>query len=391
MRAVKLIVGVLLFGLNVPGLARAVDRIDIRQSTSVIDRATGRAEKFPGGRGYAFEVVSMAGEQAVVRIYDPSGAALEGEYLIQENQLPDALKNEIAAGLKAAVSGGPRNKKQGCCDVIDDPQEPTQPTRGPAIAPGARIVYADPQPIPRRAPAPPAARPEPPRRMVASRTEVSLCQKFANFTSRGVPAEPLRQALFFLSKRRNASSQRYVAIADYSQSSRKKRFYLLDLQTGNVTPEKASHGGGTPRNGYRGDPNHDGMLNGCGGSGSGMTRAGFFQTGGYYTSVSRGRYRWPLLSRRPFRNGVKLKGLTPGVNDDAEEDGVVMHEANYNLSGNATMGRSHGCPAFVPGKGAPILAKMVSDNALLYTYAPVCRAQMSKVYAQVRGWENFCK
>lgn len=391
MRVSKLIVGALL-AFAIPGFVQAAERVAIRQSLQVIDRATGKKEKFPGRAGYSYEVVSVVDDQAVIHVINPAGHALEGEFLLGEAQLPESVKNEIAAGLKAASSGGPKGKKQGCCEVNDESsEEPSKPTRAPAIAPGTRIVYADPnRTLPRRSPAPVA----PPSRVVASKPAprtVPMCKKFENFVSRGVPVAPLRQALFFLSKRRNANSQRYVAIADYSQSSRKKRFYLLDLETGNVTQEKASHGGGTPRNGYRGDPNHDGMLNGCGGSRSGMTRAGFFQTGGYYKSLSRGRYRWPLLSRKPIRNGVKLKGLTPGVNDDAEEDGVVMHEAVYNLGGNAVMGRSHGCPAFVRGRGAPLLAKMVDDSSLLYSYAPVCKAQMAKVNKQIAGWENFCK
>ncbi|RZA04479.1 MAG: hypothetical protein EOP11_15030, partial [Proteobacteria bacterium] len=244
---------------------------------------------------------------------------------------------------------------------------------------------------PRNVPLPP----ERPQRAIATTGSPGICQSFESFRAKGVPAEPLRQALFFLNKakkeRKLTGGDRYVAIADYSQNSRKERFYLLDLKTGGVTREKASHGGGSRKNGFRGDPNHDGNLNACGGSGSAMTRAGFFSTGGYYKSVGRGRLRWPLLSRDPVRNGVRLKGLSPGVNDDAADDGVVMHEAVYNSGGNAPMGRSHGCPAFVKGRGAPLLAKMVSDNALLYTYAPVCKAQMSKVLRQVSGWENFCR
>ena len=51
---------------------------------------------------------------------------------------------------------------------------------------------------------------------------------------------------------------------------------------------------------------------------------------------------------------MRLIGLSPGVNSSAFSDGYVMHEAKYNAGGNAIMGRSNGCPAFVPGHGAPL-------------------------------------
>ena len=365
--------------------AFAADRVEVKDKLRVIDRETGQATVFPPRSGYTYEFVKLVNGQAQVKVFDPSGTEVEGEFLLPPDQLKGDLQDSITAGLKAAAKGA-EGDKAGCCDVQEPEKEadPDKVTRAPAIAPGAKIVY-DTRPVPPRTPAPAAPR-TPDRRVVAS-NEPAICQKFRQFERAGVPAEPLRQALAFYHKRQQ--SGRYVAIADYSQNSKRKRFYLLDLQTGTFKAEKVSHGGGNARWGNPGDPNHDGMLNKCGNS-NGLTRPGFYQTDRYYQSFS-GRFRWPLLSRRPPRNGVRLRGLTPGVNTDAFSDGVVMHEAKYNKDGNAVMGRSHGCPAFVPGKGAPLLSKMVSDSSLLYSYAPVCASQMSRVLSQVPNWQSFCR
>ena len=67
-----------------------------------------------------------------------------------------------------------------------------------------------------------------------------------------------------------------------------------------------------------------------------------------------------------------------------------MHQADYNQDGKATMGRSYGCPAFVPDHGGPIMTK-IQMGSLFYGFAPVCASEMAKVYAEIQGWEKFCK
>jgi hypothetical protein len=56
------------------------------------------------------------------------------------------------------------------------------------------------------------------------------------------------------------------------------------------------------------------------------------------------------------------------------------------------MGRSYGCPAFAPKKGAPLMAKM-QGGSLFYAYAPVCSKEMKKVLddPKVKSWKNSCK
>jgi hypothetical protein len=225
------------------------------------------------------------------------------------------------------------------------------------------------------------------------------CQYFRRFREQGVPEEPLKQALLFYSQNRDRfENDRYISIADYTQNSRNERFYILDMQTGQVRSEKVSHGSGN-RNGVKvGDPNHDGMIDRCHhGSDindrTNMTRAGFFETRNFYSSASHkdirnGVLEWPNLDRNG-NNGLRMEGLSPGVNDEAMSSGVVMHGAWYN-DVSATMGRSYGCPAF-ESDVAPSVLNTIRGGSLYYSYTPRCERLHSMVENQVRGWEGMCE
>ncbi len=69
-------------------------------------------------------------------------------------------------------------------------------------------------------------------------------------------------------------------------------------------------------------------------------------------------------------NGVRIEGLD-WRNRDALAKGVVFHERWYVRGEGNVQGRSFGCPAFPPGKGAPLLSKM-KGGSLYYSYAPQC-------------------
>ncbi len=229
------------------------------------------------------------------------------------------------------------------------------------------------------------------------------CRHFNKFKRAGVPEEPLKQALFYFKNNKSEfANQRYISIADYSQNSRKKRFYRLDMQTGEVRKEKVSHGSGANSNNAKvGDPNHDGMIDRCHHGGNinnrtNMTRAGFFSTASFYSSAShkdrksvggRSVLEWPNLDSNG-NNGLRMRGLSPGVNDEALTQGVIMHGAWYNDVA-ATMGRSYGCPAF-ESDVAPGLLRSIRGGTMYYSYTPRCRELHAKVERQVRGWQGMC-
>ena len=198
---------------------------------------------------------------------------------------------------------------------------------------------------------------------------------YQKFLDAGVPETPLREALeYYEDHQSKIKNKKYISIADYSQRSNKKRFYLLNMNDGSVVKEKVSHGSGKVSGRSWGDPDHDGYIDRCIHPSSSpakhdyqnMTRVGFMLTSWTYRSGQ----KFPVMLKNGH-NAMKLVGLE-SKNKDAFKNGVVMHEASYNRAGNKTyMGRSWGCPAFVPGKGAKIISK-IKDGSLFYSYAPKC-------------------
>ena len=95
-------------------------------------------------------------------------------------------------------------------------------------------------------------------------------------------------------------------------------------------------------------------------------------------------------------NGLRLDGLTPGVNTHARARGVVMHGATYNGS-SGVMGRSWGCPAFTPD-AAPRTLNRIKGGSLFFSYVgmdandtgPSCTQYNNRIQQQVPGWEGMC-
>ena len=229
--------------------------------------------------------------------------------------------------------------------------------------------------------------------------QTSLCDKFQRFKSLGVPEMALKQALLFATKNSDQiTHDRYISIADYSQPSWQKRFYILDMKTGILRQEKVSHGSGYQAGKKHGDPDHDGKLNRCHhgeniSSRINMTRVGFFRTAQLYYSAKHDRMRngtreWPYLNKSK-KNGMRMHGLSSGVNQEAYGAGVVMHGAWYNDVA-AKMGRSYGCPAFSSDVAASVL-NQIKEGTLYYSYAPICQELHQKVLEQIAGWEKFCE
>ncbi|WP_040314784.1 murein L,D-transpeptidase catalytic domain-containing protein [Bacteriovorax sp. BAL6_X] len=242
------------------------------------------------------------------------------------------------------------------------------------------------------------------------------CQFYEKFLDQDVPIEALKQSLLYYKKNKSKfKNKNYITIADYSKNSKNKRFYLLDMKTGEVKKYKVSHGSGKVRGVTYADAtisdsgrvtrasNHVGKLVRCRVPAKAkpkhdqwaMTRPGFFKTGEFYMSSGhdervKGQRGWPTFksSGRNY-NGMRLDGLSKGVNDKARSQGVVMHEAYYNR-GNI-MGRSFGCPAFVPGEGREIMEK-INNGSLYYSYVPNegCRSDYNKALKDVKGWERMC-
>ena len=117
-----------------------------------------------------------------------------------------------------------------------------------------------------------------------------------------------------------------IAIADYSQPSREKRFHLIDLASGATTSMLVAHGRGS-------DPAHSGWLTRFSNDdGSFASSSGAFVTGAEYVG-KHGR-------------SMRLTGLDPS-NCNALERAIVVHTAPYVTAAMAhdtgKIGRSQGC------------------------------------------------
>ncbi|MBL7738417.1 MAG: murein L,D-transpeptidase catalytic domain family protein [Chitinophagaceae bacterium] len=137
----------------------------------------------------------------------------------------------------------------------------------------------------------------------------------------------------------------YLTICDMSQSSRKKRLYLIDIINNKVVMHTyVAHG----RN-----------------SGGDYARRFSNKTSSHQSSL--GFY----LTRNTYSGehglSLRLEGLEPGFNDKAYRRAIVVHGASYIGEGSA--GRSYGCPA-VPAKESKTFINTIKNGTCLFIYHP---------------------
>ncbi len=145
-------------------------------------------------------------------------------------------------------------------------------------------------------------------------------------------------------------NNRYLTIVDFSQSSRKKRFYLLDVKTNKLVHNTfVSHGKNT---GIDMAEKFSNKIN------SEQSSLGFYITTATYT----GKHGLSL----------RLSGKEAGFNDNAEARGIVVHGAAYVNSGRVNssyMGRSQGCPALPEAEFAKVI-NIIKDGSVMFIYHP---------------------
>lgn len=147
------------------------------------------------------------------------------------------------------------------------------------------------------------------------------------------------------------SREGIITICDLSQSSKRKRLYVIDLDQYKILLNTyVAHGrnsGGEYARKFSNRPE------------SRQTSLGFYKTKATYW----GGHGLALT----------LTGLEPGFNDKAERRKIVVHGSqyigeNYRRWGNY-MGRSFGCPA-VPMKQSRLLINTIKDGSCLFIYHP---------------------
>lgn len=142
-----------------------------------------------------------------------------------------------------------------------------------------------------------------------------------------------------------------ITICDFSQSSKRKRLYLIDLNECKLLLNTyVAHG-----------------------KNSGGEYAKKFSNRPESRQSSLGFYRTKKTYYGGHGLALTLSGLEPGFNDKAERRKIVLHGSlyigdNYKRWGKY-MGRSFGCPA-VPMKQSKKLINTIKDGSCLFIYHP---------------------
>lgn len=142
-----------------------------------------------------------------------------------------------------------------------------------------------------------------------------------------------------------------LSICDFSQSSRRKRLYVLDMEQKKVLVNTyVAHGrksGGEYARSFSNSPeSHKSSL------GFYVTRSTYYGEHGL---------------------ALKIQGLERGFNDKADARNIVIHGSQYVgkqfISNNKFNGRSFGCPA-LPAKEASTVIQQIKNGSCLFIYHP---------------------
>lgn len=143
-----------------------------------------------------------------------------------------------------------------------------------------------------------------------------------------------------------------LTIVDFSQSSRNKRMYVLDLESQTMVHHSlVAHGRNTGDEFAKNFSNIDGSW---------QSSLGFYVTRGTNMGASVG---FSLI----------VEGLEKGFNDNAQRRQIIVHGAEYAtenfIQRTGRLGRSFGCPAVPPENIRPIV-NTIQNGTCLFIYFP---------------------
>ena len=162
--------------------------------------------------------------------------------------------------------------------------------------------------------------------------------------SHEVPSALLQKAVdYFVSHQSQITNKSTLGVIDFSQHNSKERFYLIDMNSGQVDKYLVAHGKNS-------DPNYTGYATQFSNEpGSEMSSQGFYLTAETYD----GSHGYSL----------RLDGLSP-TNSNARSREIVIHPADYVTPG-PLIGRSWGCPAVDPRYSVEIIDR-IKGGVLIY-------------------------
>jgi hypothetical protein len=174
-----------------------------------------------------------------------------------------------------------------------------------------------------------------------------------NLDQMGLSAEALQYAYegyLNLVERGAVNNTNVLTVCDFSQSSKKKRMYIIDVKNFKVLLNTyVAHG-----------------------KNSGLDMAQRFSNKMESLQSSLGFYVTKSTYHGKHGLSLKLDGQEQGYNDKAEARAVVVHGAEYigdQRLGSGYMGRSFGCPA-VPQQQAAKVINYIKGGTCLFIYHP---------------------
>lgn len=142
-----------------------------------------------------------------------------------------------------------------------------------------------------------------------------------------------------------------ITIVDFSQSSKQKRLYVIDIKNAVLLfNTRVAHG---RKSGMEFARSFSNIMS------SNKSSLGFYVTENTYTG----------------ENGysLRLKGLERNINDRAFGRAIVIHGAKYAnesfLNANGVLGRSFGCPA-IPMEEHTDIIDAIKNGSCLFIYSP---------------------
>ena len=148
----------------------------------------------------------------------------------------------------------------------------------------------------------------------------------------------------------SVNKDQYLTIVDFSQISRKKRFYIIDVKNRELVWNTfVSHG-----------------------KNSGLDSAARFSNAFNSEASSLGFYVTKTTYTGKHGKSLRISGMEEGFNNNAEARGVVVHGAEYVTPArvnSAYMGRSQGCPALPQNEYAKVI-DIIKDGSVMFIYSP---------------------
>jgi hypothetical protein len=157
-----------------------------------------------------------------------------------------------------------------------------------------------------------------------------------------------------------ASVPPVLTLIDFSQPSQQKRLWVINIEKAKVLYHTlVAHGKASGADVPMAFSNQDG---------SEMSSLGFYRTA-------------PTTYVGKHGLSLKIKGMDPGFNTNAESRAVVVHGADYVcedfVRAHGRLGRSQGCPA-LPVAQTPAIVKAIQGGSVLYLHGPAGAGYRSK-------------